>query len=137
MTAVREGPPPPPGRRYGADADARADRQLRRVALVLGAVVLVLVGWHGWTKMTAPSANAQVISFRTVGDRAVRARLEVRKDSGATAVCTLRSQAADGTEVGRRDIRFSERADKVDTFVMIRTTARGTTAEVIGCHVRS
>jgi hypothetical protein len=137
MTAAREDLPTPPRGRYGSDADARADRQLRRVAVLLGTVVLVLVGWYGWANMTAPSANAQVISFRMAGDRAVRARLEVRKDAGATAVCTLRSQAADGTEVGRRDVRFSERDDKVDTFVTIRTTARGTTAEVLGCHVQS
>jgi hypothetical protein len=137
MTAVRDDPPAPPKGRYGADADARADRQLRRVGTVLGAVVLLLIGWYGWTKMTAPAANAQVITFRTVSDRAVQARLEVRKDTGAIAVCTLRSQAADGTEVGRRDVRFSQPSGTVDASVTIRTTARGTTAEVLGCHVQS
>jgi hypothetical protein len=136
MTAVREDLPTPPKGRYGADADARADRRLKRVGAVLGAVVLALVGWYGWAKISAPSANAQVITFRTVSDRAVEARLEVRKTSGRTAVCTLRSQAADGTEVGRRDVEFAQPGGKVDTSVTIRTTARGTTAEVLGCHVK-
>lgn len=136
MTAVRENRSTRPLGRYGADADARADRQLRLVGAVLGAVVLVLVGWYGWAKMTAPSANAEVITFRTVSDRAVEARLEVRKDAGATAVCTLRSQAADGTEVGRRDVPVTQRGGKVETFVTIRTTVRGATAEVLGCHER-
>jgi hypothetical protein len=137
MTAVREGLPTPPLGRYGADADARADRQLKRVGAVLGTVVLLLVGWYGWSQMSAPSANAQVITFRTVSDRTVEARLEVRKDSDATAVCTLRSEAADSTEVGRRDVSFTQHGSKIDATVTIRTTARGTTAEVLGCHVRS
>lgn len=137
MTAVRDDPTGPPPGRYGSDADARADRQLKRVGAVLGAAVAVLVGWYGWTQLAAPSANAQVITFRTVSDRAVRARLEVRKDAGATAVCTLRSQSADGMEVGRRDVRFAQHGDVIDTTVTIRTTARGSTAEVLGCHVQS
>jgi uncharacterized protein DUF4307 len=137
MTAVREEPRDLPPGRYGADTDARADRRLRQVGAVLGAVVLVLVGWYGWAKMTATTVSGEVISFRVVSDRAVVARLEIRKDAGVTGVCTLRSQSADQTEVGRRDVRFAQRSGKIDTDVTIRTTARGTTAELLGCHAGS
>jgi hypothetical protein len=49
-------------------------------------------------------------------------------------VCTLRSQATDQSEVGRRDVTVSKHGTTVDTVVTIRTTARGTPAELLGCQ---
>jgi hypothetical protein len=131
MTALREGLPEG---RYGRSADAQADRRLKQVGIGLGAVVLVLVGWYGWYQLSATTVSAEVITFQTVSDQAVQAHIQVHKDAGVIGVCTLRSQAADSTEVGRRDVRFTQRKSVIDTVVTIRTTARGTTAELLGCH---
>ena len=57
----------------------------------------------------------------------------VRKDSGAQGYCTLRSRAEDGSEVGRRDVRFDTRETRVDQVVTVRTTAKATSAELAGC----
>ncbi|MDX6312513.1 MAG: hypothetical protein QOF84_6815 [Streptomyces sp.] len=132
MTAVRE---ELPEGRYGRGlSDAQADRTLRRVGFVLAAVALVLIGWYGWTTVAGTQVSAEVITFEVVSDHAVDTHLEVRKDSGVTAVCTLRSVAADGTEVGRRDVRLTQHSSRIDTVVTIRTTARGTSAELLGCQ---
>ena len=60
--------------------------------------------------------------------------LEVRKDSGASGYCTIRSQSESGAEVGRADFRFDGDETRIDRVVTLRTTARGTTAELLGCH---
>ena len=36
--------------------------------------------------------------------------------------------------MGRADFRFDGHADPIDQVVTLRTTAAGTTAELLGCH---
>ncbi|WP_329313195.1 DUF4307 domain-containing protein [Streptomyces sp. NBC_01262] len=133
MTAVRE---ELPEGRYGRgrDADARADRTLKRAGVVLGAIAVVLVGWFGWAKITGTQVSGEVIKFQVVSDAAVQVHIEVLKDAGTTAVCTLRSVSEDGDEVGRRDVRLSAHKSQIDTVLTIRTTARATSAELVGCQ---
>lgn len=132
MSVVRDGLPEG---RYGrgADADARTDRRLRLVGAVLGVVLLLFVGWIGWDKLAGTEVSAEVIKFQVVSDQEVQVHVEVRKDAGVTAVCTLRSLAEDHGEVGRKDVRLAQDSSRVDTVVAIRTTGRGTSAELVGC----
>ncbi|MGE9692491.1 MULTISPECIES: DUF4307 domain-containing protein [unclassified Streptomyces] len=118
--------------RYGRDK--RTDRQLKTVGAVLGVLLLVVVGWFGWSYIAGQKLSAEVISFDVVSDHEVKAHLEVRKDEDAKGTCTMRSQAGDGAEVGRADFRFDQSAKRVDKVVTFRTTSRGTTAELVGCH---
>lgn len=122
-----------PQERYGRSSDVRTDRTLKIVGAVLGAVVLVVIGWFGWHYVAGSAISAQVITF-DASDTAVKVHLEVHKDAGVDGYCTLRSQSADGTEVGRADFRFSGSATRIDRVVTLRTTARGSTAELLGCH---
>ncbi|MHB9859453.1 DUF4307 domain-containing protein [Streptomyces sp. YIM S03343] len=122
-----------PEGRYGRSSDERADRKLRTAAIVLGAVLAVVVGWLGYHYVAGSKISAQVVAF-SVTDDAVKVHLEVHKDSGAKGYCTLRSQNADGAEVGRADFRFSGGATQIDKVVTLRTTSRGSTAELLGCH---
>jgi hypothetical protein len=133
MTAVSE---QLPEGRYGhsRSADERADRKLKIAGGVLGAVLLVVVGWFGYDYVNGTKISAEVIKFDVVSRSAVEVHLEVRKDTGASGYCTLRSQAEDGAEVGRADFRFDQHTDRVDKVVTLRTTARGTSAELLGCH---
>jgi uncharacterized protein DUF4307 len=124
-----------PDGRYGRSrsADERADRTLKIVGAALGALLLVLVGWFGYHYVIGTKISAEVITFKTSGD-AVKVHIEVRKDTDAEGYCTIRSQSADGAEVGRADFRFDQRESRIDKVVTLRTTARGTSAELLGCH---
>ncbi|MGW0881651.1 DUF4307 domain-containing protein [Streptomyces sp. NPDC002671] len=122
-----------PEGRYGRSSDERADRRLKIAGAAFGAVLLALVGYFGYHYVVQNKISAQVITFRA-SDDAVKIHLEVHKDAGASGYCTLRSQAADGTEVGRADFRFTGSATRIDKVVTLRTTAPGTTAELLGCH---
>jgi hypothetical protein len=141
MTAVQPGPPhsPPEGRygqgdrRFGAEADARANRALKVVAIVLGALTAVGLIVYGWTYINGTKVSAQVVAFKVVSDQAVEIHLEVHKDAGATAVCTVRSVDADQSEVGRKVVRLSQHAKQVDTVITLRTTSRGETGELVSC----
>ncbi|MGW3353877.1 DUF4307 domain-containing protein [Streptomyces bungoensis] len=122
-----------PEGRYGRSSDERADRKLKVAGTVLGAVLLALVGYFAYHYVAQNEISAQVITFQA-SDDAVRVHLEVHKDSGVSGYCTLRSQSADGAEVGRADFRFTGPASSIDKVVTLRTTAKGTTAELLGCH---
>ncbi|MEU9999754.1 DUF4307 domain-containing protein [Streptomyces sp. NPDC050848] len=133
MSAVRE---QLPEGRYGRSADERADRKLKIAGAVLGVLFLGLMGWFGWHYVVDSRISAETIKFDVVSDTEVQLHLEVRKDVDAQGVCTLRSRSEDGAEVGRKDVRFDEAKDRIDTVVSIRTTARATSAELIGCTAR-
>ncbi|MEU6364561.1 DUF4307 domain-containing protein [Streptomyces sp. NPDC046931] len=122
-----------PEGRYGRSADERADRTLKIVGGVLGALLLAIVGWFAYHYVAQNKISAQVITFEAAHD-SVRIHLEVRKDADTAGYCTLRSQSADGAEVGRADFRFGGHATRIDKVVTLRTTAQGTTAELLGCH---
>ncbi|MBO7934350.1 DUF4307 domain-containing protein [Streptomyces antibioticus] len=124
----------PPEGRYGRVSDEHADRRLRILGGVLGVVLLAVVGFFAYHYVGQNKISAEVITFKATSDDAVRVHLEVRKDAGASGYCTVRSQAEDGAEVGRADFRFSGADTRIDKVVTLRTTARGTTAELLGCH---
>ncbi|MEU6574487.1 DUF4307 domain-containing protein [Streptomyces sp. NPDC046805] len=122
-----------PEGRYGRSSDERADRKLRIAGTVLGSAVLVLIGYFAYHYVAENEISAQVVAFKA-SDDAVQAHLEVHKDAGADGYCTLRSQSAEGAEVGRADFHFAGPATRIDRVVTLRTTARGATAELLGCH---
>ncbi|MFG2861937.1 DUF4307 domain-containing protein [Streptomyces sioyaensis] len=130
MTAVRDGLPEG---RYGRSADARADRKLKIVGSVLGVALLGVIAWSGISYISGQDLSGRVITWDAVSDHAVKVHLEVVKDADAKGVCTLRSQAEDGSEVGRKDVTVDQRAGQVDTEVTLRTTKRATNAVLVGC----
>ncbi|MEV5613345.1 DUF4307 domain-containing protein [Streptomyces sp. NPDC052225] len=125
-----------PEGRYGSSrsADARADRKLKIAAIVLGALFAALMVWFGWYYVAGNKFSGEVIAFKAYDDN-VKVHLEIRKDTGASGYCTIRSQDADGAEVGRADFRFDQHKDRIDKVVTLRTAGgKGTTAELVGCH---
>jgi hypothetical protein len=123
----------PPEGRYGRVSAERDDRTLKIVGAVLGVALLALIGYFAYHYVGQSKISAEVIKFDTSKD-AVKVHLEVRKDAGASGYCTVRSQAANGAEVGRADFRFESDATRIDKVVTLRTTSPGTTAELLGCH---
>lgn len=122
-----------PESRYGRSSDEQADRTLKVVGAVLGAVLLVVIGWFGYHYVGQNKISGELIGFELAED-SVQVHLEVRKDAGTSGYCTVRSQAEDGDEVGRADFRFTGDDTRVDKVVTLRTKAPGTTAELLGCH---
>ncbi|MFJ9725427.1 DUF4307 domain-containing protein [Streptomyces sp. NPDC101209] len=122
-----------PEGRYGRSSDARADHKLKIAGAVMGTLLLVLVGYFAYHYVGQNKISGEVITFEP-HKSSVSVHLEVRKDAGASGYCTVRSQAADGSEVGRADFRFDGSATRIDKVVTLRTTAPGTTAELLGCH---
>lgn len=127
MTGAPEG-------RYGRPDDAGADRRLKIIGSVLGAAMLAYLGWAGWDAVAGTDASGQLIRFRVVSEHEVQAHLEVRKEEDVTAVCTVRSLAADKDEVGVRDVRIGDPVTRVDRVVTIRTTSEAVSAELLGCE---
>ncbi|MFE7583338.1 DUF4307 domain-containing protein [Streptomyces gardneri] len=133
MSAVRE---QLPEGRYGRSADERADRKLKVTGAVLGVLFLGMLGWFGWHYVVDSKISAEMIKFDVVSPTEVQVHLEIRKDEGVEGVCTLRSRAEDGTEVARKDVRIDNPAGRVDDVFTLRTTARATSAELVGCTAR-
>ncbi|MEV7725684.1 DUF4307 domain-containing protein [Streptomyces sp. NPDC101733] len=131
MSAVREGLPEG---RYGRSADERADRKLKIVGSGLGVVLLAVVGWIGWDYVGGQAVSAEVIKFKIASASEVKVHLEVRKDASVVGVCTLSSQDEDHTEVGRADFTIPAGEKRVDEVVTLKTTARATMVELIGCQ---
>ncbi|MYW64795.1 DUF4307 domain-containing protein [Streptomyces sp. SID8379] len=125
-----------PEGRYGSSrsADARADRKLKVAAIVLGTLFAAMMAWFGWYYVGENTFSGEVIAFKTYDDH-VRVHLEIRKDTDATGYCTIRSQTAEGAEVGRADFHFAQQQGRIDKVVTLRTAGgKGTTAELVGCH---
>ncbi|MEV8453870.1 DUF4307 domain-containing protein [Streptomyces sp. NPDC052095] len=130
MTAVRE---TTVENRYGRSADQQADRKLKIIGSVLGVVLLGVVGWIGYDYVAGQGISAEVIKRKVVSDQRVDVHLEVRKDKDAKGYCTLRAQHQDGSDVARKDFRFDARTDRIDEVLTLRTTARATSVELLGC----
>lgn len=134
MAAARSGPAgSAPAGRYGADADARADRGLRVAAVVFGVLVAAGVGLYGYSTLGGDKVSAQVVAFEAQSDQVMQIHLEVHKGADSVALCTVRSVDEEHDEVGRKDVRIAGHGRQVDTVVTLRTTARGTTGELVGC----
>jgi hypothetical protein len=125
-----------PEGRYGpsaADADARADRRLKITGGVLGAGLLAFLAWAGVAYIGGQQVTGELTGFTVLSDTEVEATVQVRKPAGTAGVCTVRSQAADGLEVGRADFRFDEHGEVLHTAVTLKTTGRATSAELLRC----
>lgn len=123
----------PPEGRYGRSTDERADRGLKVVGAALGVVLLLVVGWFGYHYVAGNRISVEIYTFDTSAT-SVKVHLRGDKDAGVEGYCTVRSQSEDGAEVGRADFRFDAGTTDIDEVVTLKTTARGTTAELLGCH---
>lgn len=123
-----------PAGRYGGRSDREADRRLKIVGAVCGALLIGLVAWLGGSYLLRETKlNGTVPTFQVIDDSHVQAQLSVLKSNGTGGVCTIRSQAPDGSVVGQLDVQVPSSGSSFNQIVTIRTTARGTTAELMSC----
>lgn len=123
-----------PEGRYSRGSDREADRKLRIAAVVCGVLFLGLIAWLGASYLIkATTINGTVPTFQVVSDSEVQLQLSVRKSNGTAGVCTVRSQGVDKAVVGQSDFPVPAAGGSYDAVVTLKTTARGTTAELLGC----
>jgi hypothetical protein len=133
--SARPAPASVPEGRYSRPGRAAGGRRARALAIGAGVVQLAVVGWICWHAADSGSGvNGQVLGYRVRSAHAVSVRVQVDKKAGRPAVCTLSSQSKDHEEVGRRDVWFRTAAERAETSVVIRTFARGVSAELAGCR---
>ncbi|MED7948359.1 MULTISPECIES: DUF4307 domain-containing protein [unclassified Streptomyces] len=133
MTAGTRTPQLPEGR-YGRRGDREADRRLKVIGAVCGVLALGLVTWLGASYLIRETKiNGAVPSFEAVSDVEMQLHLSVRKSDGTAGSCTVRSQGENGAVVGVADFPVPADGSGYDAVVSLRTTSRGTTAELLGC----
>ncbi|MGW2281737.1 DUF4307 domain-containing protein [Streptomyces sp. NPDC001770] len=130
MTALREATPEG---RYGRSRDQQADRKLRVTGAVLGAALVGVIVWIGVDYIGGTDISAELIKSKVVSDERAEAHLEVHKDKDSDGFCTVRALDAAGSEVARKDFRFDQHVGRIDEVVALRTTARASAVELVGC----
>jgi hypothetical protein len=126
-----------PVERYGPDH--RLPRPV--VVAVLAFLFAGLLGVTAWYAGHYARPDVRVVPGRTdfsvLGDDRVEITWTIdRRDGAADVVCVVRSRGADGSEVGRDQVRVAGRADGeriTRTSYVLRTTARAVTGEVPDC----
>jgi hypothetical protein len=123
-----------PDGRYSRRSDREADRRLRIAAVICGVLFTGLIAWLGASYLLrATTINGSIPTFQAVSDSELQLQLSVSKTSGTAGVCTVRSQGTDGGVVGQFDFPVPAAGSSYDAVVTLKTTARGTTAELLGC----
>ncbi|GAB7181236.1 DUF4307 domain-containing protein [Kitasatospora sp. Ki12] len=123
-----------PEGRYGRSGDRDSDRRLKTVGAVCGVLGLGLIAWLGGSYLLRETKiNGSVPTFQVLSDSEVQLHLTVRKSDGQAGSCTVRSQGDDHAVVGVADFPVPAAGSSYDAVVTLRTTSRGTTAELLGC----
>jgi hypothetical protein len=121
-----------PAGRYGADP-ARSDRRWRRAHWVFALLFVLVIGGVGASYVLRSQVTGEIVSFQISSDSEVQIHLQVSKSGGRDASCTVRSRDVNGNEVGRVTVPVPKASSDYDTVVTLRTSARGTTGELVGC----
>ncbi|WP_380285647.1 DUF4307 domain-containing protein [Kitasatospora purpeofusca] len=130
-------PPQLPEDRYGRRGDRESDRRLKVVGAGCGVLMLGLIVWLGGSYLIRETKiNGAVPTFQALSDTELQLHLAVRKSDGTAGSCTVRSQGEDGAVVGVADFPVPAEGSEYDAVVSLRTTARGTTAELLDCTPR-
>ena len=123
----------PPEGRYGRRDEKQARTRGKRVYYVTVALVVALVAAIGYKYASGQSVNGELQTFQVISDHEVRITLQVTKPSDKAASCTVRSRDANGDGVGRVSVSIPKCSGDTQTTVLLKTTARGTTGELVGC----
>jgi hypothetical protein len=123
----------PPAGRYGTRDLAKARRRGKRIYYVTIGLALALVAGIAYKYIAGSSVNGQVQTFQVLSAHEVRITLDVSKADGQAASCTVRSRDENGDEVGRVTVAIPASGGEQLTTVLLKTTSRGTTGELVGC----
>lgn len=126
-----------PEGRYGPSKKPRRGRshpRLRKVLIVVPLVlVLGLLTYVAYDKLSNDSIKADRTSFQETSDHAMKLSMQVsRDDPDRAGVCVVRTRSKDGLETGRREVLVPPGKSQLDT--VIEGTAKPVTASIVGCQ---
>ncbi|MGE2730092.1 DUF4307 domain-containing protein [Mycolicibacterium vaccae] len=125
-----------PTDRYGQRRLAPGRRRLIIVALtVLVLVAGVAIAYVGFDRLGSQDVKGEINTFQVLDDSTVEITMNVtRKDPSVPAVCIVRARAADGDEVGRREILVAPAADStVQVTADVKASKPPAVGDVYGC----
>ncbi len=120
--------------RYGA----RPPRDRRRIAIALGAVVVLLglgVAYLGYRQFGPQDIEPDQLGYAYVDDSTMDIHFKVtRKHPDQPVVCFVRTMDTDGAEVGRREVLIPpSTSGTVELTATVRSTARPANGNIYGC----
>lgn len=98
---------------------------------IVAAVALTWLGWAAWGQTRV--VREQALTYEVLSDTRVSLKFEVVRPDGQRLGCTVRARDGDGLEVGRAEVILVAGQTLETRTVLITTTGRASTAEVLGC----
>jgi hypothetical protein len=135
MSTTTKGAVPltPPLGRYGTDPEV-TERRTKRWYLLCVGVSLLVIAAVAVSYGLKSSVSGEVETFQVVSPSKVLIHLQVTKPADSPANCTVRSRDSNGNEVGRVTVSIPKAPSTYDTIVDLRTSALGTTGELVSCE---
>jgi hypothetical protein len=122
--AGRYGSPKPPGRR----------RWVYWSLLAAFMVAGLVVAYVGYRNLGQTPIDPEVASYQVQSDQSVGLTFTVDRDHpNQAADCIVYALAADGSEVGRREVYVPPSGTTIQLSTRLRTDKRATTVEFYGC----
>ncbi len=122
-----------------------ADRygRTRRRPWVFPAIVVLLlataVAWTLWVALDHADkpVTAQVYGYTVVNDHQIKVTIQVKREAGTKAVCTVNAQALDHSIVGERDVAVPVTTGATTRVqAVVETERRAVAAELKGCVLK-
>jgi hypothetical protein len=121
--------------RYGRPADARAVRRSRRrVALIAGSLVALLVAWILWTDQLGfgPTTTWEDTTHTLVNDSTVTVEFRLTATPGHQVACAIQAQDKAFTVVGWKVVVYPASTQSVRSFTESVTTIGPATTGLVG-----
>ena len=108
------------------------------LAVVLGALLLLWIGWAGW-RGAHPEVVGKVVGFKVVSDTRIDVQITVQRDPAHVARsvdCQVSAQAISYDTVGQLPFTWASDGQELQTdWVTVRTFKRAVSAKVDSCRV--
>ncbi len=121
--------PPHLRARYGLD---RSNRGPILLAVLLVAAFVTVLGWAA-LRVADPAVTSKVLAWSILADDHVRVTFEVRRSADQPVTCVVRAQDETRLDVGYATVTLPSGTTYVQPTYQLRTNARATIVEVLGC----
>jgi predicted ATPase len=116
--------------RYGMD---RSNRRTLALVVVVIVIFLAAVAW-ATVNMGRESVQSLLLTWNVKGPDRVTAEFEVRNPTSEPAICVLRAQDSQRTDLGYATITVPPGTDYVRVPYELRTLAPAFAVELLGCQ---
>jgi hypothetical protein len=100
----------------------------------VGAALLVLFAWFGYSRFSDGRTRYGVTGYKVIDDSSVQITFEVHKDLTTSVTCAVVARDRDNVTVGRKDVVVGPgERDTVQVVDVLSTSRRAATADVSAC----